>query len=147
MATTATPSTIHSHGYGTPDPVVAGVCEGVAETSELGAGEVAGGGTTAGADVGAGVVAGGTATAGGDAVASGEAGAVVGSGVFVLGEKVGSEIVLDGAAGGEMLRFRLGVTVGKVLLPCAQPAARHPAARIVTARASLTVSWLIPALL
>jgi hypothetical protein len=56
-------------------------------------------------------------------------------------EAAASEIV-----GGETLRFRLSERTGSVVfmpLPCAQPTARHPAARTVTHPTSQVVRWFI----
>jgi len=128
-AMTRTPRMIHSHGLEAPDPAAAGEGEGAAEASELRAG---------------------TGTRTRTVVGSAVGGAVVGFGALVRGEKVGGEMVRGETVGGETLRSRLGEMAGKavaMLLPCAQPAARNPAARIVVAVTSFAVRWCISGLL
>ena len=88
-------------------------------------------GEGAGAGATAGVVSGGGAV---------EGGAAEGLGDLVLGGSVGGE-----AVGGETLILLLAAALDKALLmlPLPQPAARHPAARIAKATASLPSVLLI----
>jgi hypothetical protein len=158
--TAAAASTIHSHSSEEPDSLAAGDAE--TATGDCGLGDGAGtaaavdggvcGSVVSGAVVSGCVVSGAVvsgAVVSGAVVSAGVAGSVGDSGGSVLGERVGREIeggdsVGREIAGGEIVgteapMLLLAAALDRALfrLPLPQPAARHPAARSVTAMTHL----------